>query len=86
MNDFSYWDPNGTPGNSDDDFWVDGDYHLHHNSLCINAGDPCFVPDPWEVDMDCEPRIRLPSRLQLTRGLLAYINSPRITSEENTHR
>ena len=23
-----YWDTSGTPGNSDDDFWVDGDYHL----------------------------------------------------------
>jgi hypothetical protein len=23
-----YWDDNGTPGNPDDDFWVDGDYHL----------------------------------------------------------
>jgi hypothetical protein len=23
-----YWDPNGTPDNANDDFWVDGDYHL----------------------------------------------------------
>ncbi len=23
-----YWDPNGTPNNINDDFWVDGDYHL----------------------------------------------------------
>jgi len=23
-----YWDPNGTPANPADDFWVDGDYHL----------------------------------------------------------
>ncbi|MBC2722395.1 MAG: right-handed parallel beta-helix repeat-containing protein [Desulfosporosinus sp.] len=23
-----YWDPNDTPGDPDDDFWVDGDYHL----------------------------------------------------------
>lgn len=23
-----YWDPNGTQGNPDDDFWVEGDYHL----------------------------------------------------------
>ena len=23
-----YWDPNGTPGDPDDDFWVEGDYHL----------------------------------------------------------
>ena len=23
-----YWDPNGTPEDANDDFWVDGDYHL----------------------------------------------------------
>ena len=23
-----YWDPNGTAGDPNDDFWVDGDYHL----------------------------------------------------------
>ncbi len=23
-----YWDPNGTTGDTSDDFWVDGDYHL----------------------------------------------------------
>ena len=23
-----FWDPNGTPGDPNDDFWVDGDYHL----------------------------------------------------------
>jgi parallel beta-helix repeat protein len=23
-----YWDANGTPGDTNDDFWVDGDYHL----------------------------------------------------------
>jgi hypothetical protein len=23
-----YWDPNGTPADTNDDFWVDGDYHL----------------------------------------------------------
>jgi putative hemolysin len=23
-----YWDPNGTPDDASDDFWVDGDYHL----------------------------------------------------------
>jgi len=23
-----YWDDNGTPADADDDFWVDGDYHL----------------------------------------------------------
>ena len=54
-----YWDDNGTPGDTSDDFWVDGNYHLNHNSLCINAGDLAFIPEPGEVDMDGEPRIRL---------------------------
>lgn len=26
--DSGYWDPNGTPEDANDDFWVDGDYHL----------------------------------------------------------
>jgi predicted outer membrane repeat protein len=26
--DSGYWDPNGAPEDADDDFWVDGDYHL----------------------------------------------------------
>ncbi len=26
--DSGYWDPNGTPEDASDDFWVDGDYHL----------------------------------------------------------
>ena len=55
-----HWeDPCNTPEDLMDDVWVNGDYHLHYNSLCINAGDPCYVPDPCEVDMDGEPRIRL---------------------------
>lgn len=35
------------------------DYHLHHDSPCINAGDPAFVSEPGEVDMDGGPRIQL---------------------------
>jgi len=38
---------------------INDDYHLHHDSGCINAGDPAFVPEPGEVDMDGETRIRL---------------------------
>jgi len=55
-----HWeDPCNTPGDLTDDVWVDGDYHLMYESLCINAGDPCFVVDPCEVDMDGESRVRL---------------------------
>ena len=52
-----YWDPNGTPSDSNDDFWVNGDYHLHSDSPCINAGDPNNVIDPNEHDIDGETRI-----------------------------
>lgn len=54
-----YWDDNGTPSVESDDFWVDGDYHLQYNSPCINAGDPNYVPQPGEVDMDGDNRIRM---------------------------
>jgi len=50
-----YWDDRGTPGDTNDDVWVEGDYHLKSaggrwtptgwvldalSSLCIDAGDP----------------------------------------------
>jgi parallel beta-helix repeat protein/predicted outer membrane repeat protein len=52
-----YWDPNGTWEDTTDDFWVDGDYHLLEDSLCINAGNPFFEAGPNSVDIDGEPRI-----------------------------
>lgn len=33
-----YWDPNGTANDANDDFWVEGDYHLLSESRCIDAG------------------------------------------------
>ena len=33
------------------------DYHLLEDSLCINAGDPAFVPEPAETDIDGDQRI-----------------------------
>jgi len=44
-----YWDMNGV--------WVDGDYHLLSNSPCIDAGDPNYIPEPNETDLDGNPRI-----------------------------
>jgi len=32
-----YWDTNGTPDDANDDFWLDGDYHLLRTSPCIDA-------------------------------------------------
>jgi len=34
-----------------------GDYHLASGSPCIDTGDPAFVPEPGETDIDGDPRI-----------------------------
>jgi hypothetical protein len=47
--DYGYWDANG--------LWVEGDYHLLEDSICINTGDPNFVPESNEVDIDGQPRV-----------------------------
>jgi predicted outer membrane repeat protein len=53
----SYLDDNGTP-NPNDDFWVTGDdYHLRWDSPCVDAGDPNFIAEEGEVDIDGEPRV-----------------------------
>ncbi|MFH1749072.1 MAG: right-handed parallel beta-helix repeat-containing protein [Planctomycetota bacterium] len=52
-----YWDDNGTPEDPEDDFWVGGDYHLQADSPCIDAGDPAFVPQPLETDLDGMARV-----------------------------
>lgn len=44
-----YWDANGV--------WVRGDYHLPGDSRCINAGDPNYIPEPNETDLNGNPRI-----------------------------
>ncbi|MDH4239572.1 MAG: right-handed parallel beta-helix repeat-containing protein [Phycisphaerae bacterium] len=52
-----FWDPNGTPTDMNDDFWVDGDYHLLDGSPCIDAGDNTAVPTTVTTDIDGKPRI-----------------------------
>ncbi|MHC4889087.1 MAG: choice-of-anchor Q domain-containing protein [Planctomycetota bacterium] len=44
-----YWDANSV--------WVYGDYHLLSGSPCIDAGDPNYVAEPNETDLDGNPRI-----------------------------
>jgi len=44
-----YWDANG--------LWVEGDYHLLLGSPCINTGDPDYIADPDETDLDGNPRV-----------------------------
>ena len=36
---------------------ANGDYHLLIGSPCIDAGDPCYVAGPDEIDLDGNPRI-----------------------------
>ncbi|MHC4640871.1 MAG: right-handed parallel beta-helix repeat-containing protein [Planctomycetota bacterium] len=52
-----YWDPNGTPADANDDFWIDGDNHLLPDSPCIDAGDNTAVPPSLVKDLDGNPRI-----------------------------
>lgn len=47
--DTGYIDNNGN--------YVEGDYHLLEESLCIDAGDPGFVARSGETDIDGNPRI-----------------------------
>jgi predicted outer membrane repeat protein len=37
--------------------WVEGDYHLLADSPCINAGDPDYIAEPNETDLDGLPRV-----------------------------
>ncbi len=69
----SYSDVRGSwpgEGNIDDDpcwvdpgyrdvngVWVDGDYRLLPTSPCIDTGDPNYIPEPNETDLDGNPRL-----------------------------
>jgi len=70
--DLGYWDPNENPADPNDDFWVEGDYHLLRDSYCIDVGDPNYVPEPNEKDFDGKPRI-INSRIDM--GAYEYIPS-----------
>lgn len=39
------------------EIWVEGDYHLLDDSLCINTGDPNYISGLNETDLDGNPRI-----------------------------
>jgi hypothetical protein len=40
-----YWDPNGTPDDPNDDFWVDGDYHLKSEAGRWDRGEGRWMKD-----------------------------------------
>jgi parallel beta-helix repeat protein len=46
-----------SPGYWDWGDWVDGDYHLLADSPCIDAGDPNYVTDGNDFDIDGNPRV-----------------------------
>jgi hypothetical protein len=50
-----HWDTNGTPNNSSDDFWVEGDYRLTSASPCIDSGGIVFLAD--NKDLAGNPRV-----------------------------
>jgi len=47
--DSGYWDVNNV--------WFDGHYHLLPDSPCIDSGDPNYIAEPNETDLDGKPRI-----------------------------
>ena len=40
-----YWDPNGTPEDANDDFWIDGDYHLKSQAGRWDANEGRWTKD-----------------------------------------
>jgi len=48
-------DPDGP--DDDPDTWEDNDLHLLPISLCIDAGDPEYLPEPDERDIDGQMRV-----------------------------
>ena len=49
--DAGYWDPNGTPDDANDDFWVDGEYHLKSQAGRWDGNDGRWTID--EVTSPC---------------------------------
>ena len=55
-----YWDPNGTPDDITDDFWIDGDYHLSTDSPCVDAGNFAYCMTVPGTDFDSQMRLAGP--------------------------
>jgi hypothetical protein len=44
---------------------ADGDYHLLWSSPCIDTGDPAYMPQPSDEDIDSEPRVMRDNRVDM---------------------
>jgi hypothetical protein len=58
----------GTGNRNEAPLFVDaagGDYHLRWDSPCIDVGDPGYIPQPSEKDIDGEPRVMRDSRVDM---------------------
>lgn len=69
-----YWPGEGNI--SEDPLFVDpenGDYHLQYGSPCINAGDPDYVTEPDETDIDGQPRV-LRGRIDMGVDEVPYLH------------
>jgi hypothetical protein len=54
---YGHWDDGGTPNDSADDDWVDGNYRLLGGSASIDAGNPSQPLVAGETDLDGHPRV-----------------------------
>jgi len=52
-----YWDANGTPDDTADDFWVHGDYHISTDSPCVDAGNYAYCMSVPGTDLDNQMRL-----------------------------
>jgi hypothetical protein len=71
-----YWDANNTAGDVNDDFFVAGNYRLADNSLCINTGDPNYVPAADETDLAGNPRVMGSCAPRIDMGAYEYYYPP----------
>ena len=70
--DAGYWDPNGTVEDANDDFWVEGDYHLQSQGGRWDAG-----IESWVLDEASSPGIDTGDPLSAI-GAEAFANGGRI--------
>lgn len=58
----------GTGNKNEDPLFVDaagGDYHLRWDSPCIDTGDPGYIPQPSDKDINKEPRVMRANRVDM---------------------